>query len=192
MPVESRVRGAFVDSGWPPPRKPTTLSARLGTWLDHVGPRLAAIASNLQIAVVGARPNQLPVARRLADGVNGGVHLGFRVIHRDAARFLLLLLFRIVRRQIRRNAVPGLAVIARAEQELRADIDGPLFIRAQMQSGVFQLKCSLLFAIIGLRLNASRSERVPVHARNGSALRFHVDVIRVRRIGKSEESIAAV
>jgi hypothetical protein len=47
------------------------------------------------------------------------VHLGGRVVYSDAARLFLLLFLRVVGRQIRRDALPGLTLIARAEQELR-------------------------------------------------------------------------
>ena len=48
----------------------------------------------------------------------------------------LLLLFGIVGRQIRRDALPGLPVIARAEQKLRADIDRPVLRRADVNRRV--------------------------------------------------------
>ena len=56
--------------------------------------------------------------RRLADGIDGRVHLGRGVVDCDAARLLLFLLLRIVGRQVGGDPLPGLTVITRAEQEL--------------------------------------------------------------------------
>ena len=73
---------------------------------DDIGPGLAAIARDLHVAIVGAHPDHLPVLRRFGDRVDRGVHLGGGVVHRDAARFFLLLLLGIVGGQVRRDAFP--------------------------------------------------------------------------------------
>ena len=69
------------------------------------------------------------------------------VIHRDAAGFFLFLLLRIVGGEVGRDALPGLAVVARAEHELRADVDGALLIRAQHQRRV-PVEPQLLLAVL--------------------------------------------
>ena len=112
------------------------------TFADDVRPVLAAVARDLDVAVVGADPDHVRVLRRFADRIDRRVHLGRRVVDGDAAGFLLLLLLRIVRGQIRRDAIPAVAVIARAEQELRADVDRRLLRSGSRAIGVFQLKRS--------------------------------------------------
>src|SRR2546423_1885854 len=81
----------------------------------------AAVGGHLQIAVVGADPDGVRVARGLADHRDGGVGLRRGVVHGDAARLFLALLLRIVGGEIRRDALPGVAAIPGAEEELRAD-----------------------------------------------------------------------
>src|SRR5271165_4938155 len=83
-----------------------------------VGPGLTAIARELQVAVVRANPDDVRVFRRFADRVDRGVHLGHRVVNGDTARLLLRLLPRIVGREIRRDPLPDLPMVAGAEQEL--------------------------------------------------------------------------
>ena len=63
------------------------------------------------------------VLRRLADREDRGVVLGRRVVDREAARLHLLLLLRIVGREVGRDPLPGVAAVARAEEELRAEVD---------------------------------------------------------------------
>ena len=96
------------------PRNPGSFR-QVGDVADYVGPGLAGVAGDLQISIVGAYPNGLRFPRRFADGINGGVHLGIGIVNGYAAGFFLFLFFRIVGGQIRRNAIPGLAVIAGAE-----------------------------------------------------------------------------
>src|SRR4029077_356333 len=90
---------------------------------DEVLPVLSAVAGELQVAIVGADPDESCRAWRLADREDGGVHLGDGIVDRDTAGLLLLLLLRVVRGQVRRDALPALPVIARAKQELRTDVD---------------------------------------------------------------------
>ena len=151
---------------------------------------LAAIARDLHVAVVRPRPDDLPVLGRLGDRINRRVHLGHGVIHRDAAGFFLLLLFRIVSGQIGRDALPGLAVIARAEHELRADVDGALLIRTEHQRRV-PIEAQLRLAVPRVRLNGARFVRDTVHPLDFPALRLHIDVSRVGGIFPHPEAVAA-
>ena len=147
---------------------------------DDVGPRLAAIARDLHVAIVGAHPDDLAVLWRFGDGVNGGVHFGGGVIHRDAAGFFLLLFFRIVGSQVGRNAIPGLAVIARTEQELRADVNGALFVGAHL-NGRVPVEAQFLFAVIRLGLMERLFVRITIHSSDFAALRFGINVSRGRK-----------
>ena len=94
-----------------------------GQVLAHVRPRLAAVARDLKIAVVGAHPDHVRVLGRLADGVHRAVVLGGRVVHRQATGLLLLQLQRIVRGQVGRDLLPRVAHVARAIQVLRAHVE---------------------------------------------------------------------
>ena len=64
---------------------------------NDIGPGFAAVARELDIAVIRTNPDGLPIARGFADRIDGRVHLGVRVVDRDASRFFLLLLLRIIR-----------------------------------------------------------------------------------------------
>src|SRR5690242_3355391 len=46
---------------------------------DDIRPGFGAVASNLQIAIIGADPDDLAILRRFRDGINRGVHFGRRV-----------------------------------------------------------------------------------------------------------------
>ena len=157
---------------------------------DDVGPVLAAVARELQVAVVGADPDRVRVLRRLADRVDRRVHLGRRVVDGDAAAQLLLLLGRIVGREVRREALPGLALIARAEQELAADVERLLVGRAQRDRRV-PVPAKLLVQA-GLGLDVAELVRVDVDAADVAALVFGIDVVRIGRIGVDPEAVAAV
>src|SRR5437867_1298406 len=78
---------------------------------DEVGPALAPIDRQLEVAIIGADPDQPAIFWGFANRIDAGMHLGGGVIHRDAARFLLLLLLGIIGGKVRRDAVPGIAAI---------------------------------------------------------------------------------
>src|SRR5882672_1605173 len=119
------------------------------------------------------------------------MHLGIGIVYRDATGLFLLLLLRVIGGQIGRDALPGLTVVARAEQELRSDVESALLIRAHVNRCI-PIEAQLAFAIILLRLDGSRFERGPIHAADGAALRLGVDVTRFGGIGKDPESISAI
>src|SRR5205823_4452029 len=77
---------------------------------NHVIPGLTAIPGELKIAIVRPGPDEQLVLGRFADRINGGMHFRLGVIDRYSARLLLLLLLGVVCCQVRRNALPGLAV----------------------------------------------------------------------------------
>ena len=106
----------------------------------------------MKIPIVGSNPDRLTVARRLAARVDRRVHFGIRIVHRHAAGLLLLLLLRIMGGEIRRNAVPRLSMIARAEQELRANVNRALLIRAHVDRRV-PVEAQLPFSVILFRLD---------------------------------------
>ena len=97
--VERRVDRARVEMPRLDRRDPRVLRQARDVG-DDVGPRLAAVFRHLQVAVVRPRPDDVAVLRRLGDREDRGVRLGGRVVHRDAARLLLLLLQRVVGGQV--------------------------------------------------------------------------------------------
>src|SRR5262249_48367354 len=99
-------------------------------------------------------PDDVRVLRRFGDGIDRRVHLGGGVINGDAAGLFLLLLFRVVGRQIGGDAIPGLSVVARAEEELRADIDHAALRRAQMNRRV-PVVAELAFFVTGQGLDVA-------------------------------------
>src|ERR1700686_5205729 len=90
---------------------------------DDIVPMLPAIAGQLQVAVIGTDPDQPARHRRLADRIDRGVHLRRRIVDGDTSGLFLLLLLGIVAGQVRRDPLPALTVVARAEQKLRADVN---------------------------------------------------------------------
>ena len=187
--IERRVRGRAVVAARLDGADPRILRQALHV-ADDVRPGLAAIARELHVAVVGAHPDHVAVLRRLADRVDRRVHLGRRVVDRDAARFFLLLLERVVRGEVGRDAVPVLALVARAEQELRADVDRALLVRAHFDRRV-PVVAQLLLEACG-RLDESRQARATVDAAEEAALRFGIDEVGVGRIGPHPEAVAEI
>src|SRR5947207_2582695 len=119
------------------------------------------------------------------------MHLSRRIIYGDAARLFLLLLFRIVGGQIGRDALPGLAMIARAKQKLRADVDRSGLRRAHVNRRV-PVITQLTFFVARQRLDAARFMRLAIDAADVAALRFGVDIVGIGWIGENPETIAAV
>src|SRR5205085_3301938 len=156
---------------------------------DDVRPRFAAVARDLEVAVVRAGPDEVRVFRRLADRVDGRVHLRRRVVHGDAARLLLLLLFGVVRRQVGRDALPGLPVVARAEEELRADVDGALLRGTQVNRRV-PVVAELALLVLRERLEGGRLVGLSVDAPDVAALRLGVEVVGVRGVNERPEAVA--
>ena len=119
------------------------------------------------------------------------MHFCGRIIDSYAAGLLLLLFLRIVRRQIRRDAFPGLAVVARSKQKLRPDVNHAFLSRAHMNRRV-PVVTELSFFVLRQRLNAARLERLAIDTSDVTALRFGIDVVIVGSISKDPEAITAV
>src|SRR5262249_9364181 len=107
------------------------------------------------------------------------------------ARLLLLLLLGIVRRQIGRDAVPRLSVVARAEEELRADVDHALLRRTDRDRRV-PVEAQLAFPVTRQRLEAADLVGSALDPADLAALRLRVDVAGVRGADVSAEAVAAV
>src|SRR5205823_15121798 len=157
---------------------------------DDISPRLTTVARELEIAVVRADPDQPFLFRRFADRINRGVHFRRRIVYRDAAGLFLLLLLRIVGRQVWRKAFPVLAVIARAKEKLCANINRSLLVRRKRNWRI-PVKPEL-FLVIRSWLDVARFMRVAIYAPNLAALIFSIDVIGISRIRKHPKAIAAV
>src|SRR5579859_100925 len=82
-------------------------------------------------------------------------------------------------------------MISRTEEELRADVNGALLVRAQMDWRI-PVEVQLLLIVLRLRLDVASAQRVPVNSGNFAALRFRVNIIRVCRVFKYPETIAAI
>ena len=119
------------------------------------------------------------------------MHLGGRIVDGDAAGFFLFLLFWIVGGEVGRDALPGLAMIARAEQELCPNVDCAFLVRAHVNRGV-PVEAKFFLAIIGQRLDSPPFVRVAIHAADFSALRFGVDVVGIGRVFEHPEAVAAI
>src|SRR6266481_6289924 len=82
-------------------------------------------------------------------------------------------------------------MIARAEKELRTNVDCSLFI-GRHENGCVPVEAQLLFVVSGLRLDIAAVERMPVDAANGAALRFGVNPVRIGGIGEYPEAVTAI
>src|SRR5204862_4665557 len=102
----------------------------------------------------------------------------------------LLLLLRIIGGQVRRNAIPRLSVIARAEQELRPDINRPLLVGTHMDRRV-PVEAQLLFRIIRPGMDVAPLVRIAIYAPNLPALRLGVNIIRIGWVLKYPEAVAS-
>ena len=88
VPVECGVCRARRKAARLDPRNPR-IARQARHVLDRVGPGLAAVARDLQVAVVGAGPNLARRHGRFADRKDRGVRFGRRVVDGDAARLFL-------------------------------------------------------------------------------------------------------
>src|ERR1700680_1901472 len=82
-------------------------------------------------------------------------------------------------------------MVARAEQELRSDVNSALLIRAQVNRRV-PVEAQLAFAIALLGLDATRCQRRLIYASDVATLRFGIDVRGIGGIRKDPESISVV
>src|SRR3954452_1897884 len=84
-----------------------------------------------------------------------------------------------------------MAVVARTEKELCANIDGPLFIRAHVDRSV-AIEAQLLLIVLWLRLDALNAQRMAVESFDLATLRFRVNIIRICRIFEYPETVAVI
>jgi hypothetical protein len=95
----------------------------------HVAPVLPAVGRHLKVAVVGAGPDDPGAQGGFGEADDGRVVLGARVLEGDgAARGLLLRL--VVGRQVGADGRPGLAEVGGLEDDVAAEVDGVLVVRA--------------------------------------------------------------
>src|SRR5580765_3480143 len=80
-------------------------------------------------------------------------------------------------------------MIARAKQKLRADVDSSGRTHVNRRVPV---ETHLAFLVIRQRLNVARFKSFAIDAPDVTTLRLGVDIIRIGRIGKDPETIAAV
>src|SRR5439155_25280376 len=156
---------------------------------DHVVPAFAAVARDLQVAIVCPDPDHILVLGRFTDRINRRVHFGGGIVHRHTARLFLFLFLLIVLRQVGRNALPVLTVIAGTKQELRAHVDRSLFVWRQRDRRIPVVTQLLL--IIWSRLDVAPFVRASIYSCNLATLIFSVDAVRIGRIGEHPEAVAA-
>ena len=104
--------------------------------------QFAAVAAELEVAVVGPDPDHLAVERRLRNGVDGGVVLGGRVVDGQTTALFVPLALRIVRGEIGRDLLPGLAAVGGLE-------DTPLFVGSPQLSGGADIDRITIVAVDG-------------------------------------------
>ncbi len=185
--VESRIGGGRVEAARLDPAHPG--SRRQIPPRGEVAPVLAAVARELHAPVVGAHPDEALVLGRLADRVDAGVHLRRGVVDGDAARLLLLLLRSVVAGQVRRDALPVVAPVAGAEEQLRADVERRL-VGGAARDGRVPVEAQLLL-VERLRLQLADGAQVAIDAADVAALRLGVHGIGIAGVGHGPESVPA-
>src|ERR1700757_2852053 len=73
MPIKSGVSRAGIEVAGLHPVHPSVLR-QPGSIADDIGPRLTAVARELNVAIISADPDQSLLLGRFADGINCGVH----------------------------------------------------------------------------------------------------------------------
>src|SRR6516164_3852540 len=81
-------------------------------------------------------------------------------------------------------------MVARAEEELRTNIDRSLLVRRKRDWGI-PIEPKFL-VIVRSRLDVACFMGVPIYAADFAALVLGIDIVWVGRVGKHPESIAAV
>ena len=185
--VERRVRGPGLEAARFHPGHPRIRRKALHV-ADDVGPVRSAVPGQLQVSVGGSDPDNLDVLRGFADREDVRVFLGGGVVDRDPAGLLLLLLLRVVGREIRRDPFPAVAVVARPEEELRAEIDRALLGRRGVDRRV-PVEMQLL-VVACFRLNVAHRASPPVESCDVAPLSLRVNRLGVGGIRNRPESVA--
>ena len=162
---------------------------RPGMLAVDVRPGLAAVPRHLHVAVVGAHPEDVLVLGRLRDAEDRAVVLGRRVVEGEAARLVLLLLRGVVGREVGGDALPGVALVARAEEELRGVVEGALLVRAQVDGGV-PVEAVLGLPGLGRGLDVLGLQGGLAHAVEVAALDLVVDHVGVLGVDEGPEPVA--
>src|SRR4029077_15815561 len=93
--------------------------------------------------------------------------------------------------EVGRDALPCLAEIARAKQELRAEVDGAL-ARGAHVNGRVPVEAELPLLVARERLDAARLVRLAVDAPDLPALILRVDVVGIGGVDEHPEAVAVV
>ena len=88
------------------------------------------------------------------------------------------------------NALPILAVVARAEQKLRSDVNRSFLVGRKRDRRVPVVTQLLL--VVRARLDVTGFVRIPIHPRDLAALILGINEVGIRRVGKHPESVAVV
>ncbi len=127
--VEGDVAGPLVEVRGLDPAAPNSGGHALDVRPD-VGPGDAAVAGELDVAVVGADPEEAGKLRRFRDGDDGAVGLGARDVGRHAAGrarpvgpVLRGVLGLVVHRQVGADDHPVVAPVGRPEQVVAAEVE---------------------------------------------------------------------
>ena len=157
-------------------------------------PCLSIVTRDMQVAVVGARPDQAALHRRLGHAVQRVVVLGRRGLlqHRTTGETLSR---RIVLRQVGRDDVPRAAEILRTEQHLRPEVEHPAVMRRgdhrriPVEAILQRIHRSAVVAA-RLRRDVLLLQRLHVGAENPAALRLRHDQVRVLGVRRLVVAVA--
>ena len=163
-------------------------------WWRDLGPGETVVARDMHRPVVRARPDHARLDRRFLDRVQRGVVLLAGHVARDRAAADALCL-RIVRCQVGRHALPRDAFVARAMQELRAEVHGTAHVRRCEHRGhALEPVLQVLVVVAVQRLHADPRilflARTHVQARE-LALARAVHDIAIPRAGQYGASLAS-
>ena len=156
--------------------------------IGHVGPVLAAVAGELNVAVVGPNPKRISFDRAGIDRRNGRKILGARGVNRQSAAQMLPLLLRVVGRQVRGNDFPAVASICAFVDELAAEVDRLVNERIGGDGGV-PVEAQLHILRV-LRLQKISMTGNQIDARDISLLRHREGVSGIAGIDHHIKSVA--
>src|SRR5215831_123718 len=198
MPVDRDIRSACVVTGSLDVAD-CAPGQHIGDVLSNISPRLAAIAGDLHLAIIGAGPNRAGCLRRFRNRKDDAGVFNSNIVAGQPARESLLA--PVVQRQIGTDFLPAVAAVSRLMHVLAADIDFVVIVRRDRQrhspdKTIFQIGRDLTANVFRPHFYIARLPGFQVEdfddaadtARAGSA---RPDDVIVDRIGCGPTALAA-
>src|SRR5215831_8251249 len=198
MPVDRDIRSACVVTGSLDVAD-CAPGQHVGDVLSNIRPRLAAIAGDLHLAIIGAGPNRAGCLRRFRNRKDDACVFNSDIVAGQPARESLLA--PVVQRQIGTDLLPAVTAVSRLMHVLAADINFVVIVRRDRQrhspdKTIFQISRDLTANVFRPHLDVARLPGFQIEdfddaadtARAGSA---RPDDVIVDRIGSGPTALTA-